>query len=57
MSEKEDNIDGNYSSYNLKVNVMLEELNGKIKSMIKNIPEVFIKFSIQKKIINKITSG
>ena len=48
MSEKGDNINLNPSSNTLDVNEMWEELNGKIKSKIKIIPEVIIKFSKQK---------
>ena len=44
VSEKGDNTDWNYKSNTLEIKEMLKELNRKIKSIMKKIPEV-IKFS------------
>ena len=46
-SEKRDDIDGNYKSNTLDINGIQEELNWKIKFIIKNIPKVIIRFSKQ----------
>ena len=49
MSE---NIDWNYTSHDMKE--MWEELDRKIKSIIKNIPEVIIRFSKQGDSLEKL---
>ena len=53
VSEKGDNIDWDYESNTLEINEMWEELNGKIKSIIKKNPDV-TKFSKQRDPLEKL---